>query len=127
MDVAVGTGGDVVGLDVEVGLGGVAGIEELAVGSAVGQDLDPLDVVLLFHGVGDRADLDLDAGGSLLDNRDVLLPGGVNGVGAIEGHILSAADQGAGAAVEDLHDVSTLLALVDLQFFGHCKILSLKR
>jgi len=58
----------------------LAGFEEGKIGIAVGDELNPSDVVLLFHGMGHRADLDLVAVGRLLDDRNVLFLGGVDGI-----------------------------------------------
>ena len=43
----------------------------------VGQDLDPLDIVFLLHGVCDTADLHQYAGRGLFHDGDMLLPGSV--------------------------------------------------
>ena len=54
-------------------LRGVTGVEELPVGLPVGNELYPLDPVLLLHGVGNASHGHLVAALDLLDDGDVLL------------------------------------------------------
>jgi len=119
VEIAVLAGRDLGRLDAEKRLGGLAGFEELTIGLAVGQKLDPLDVMFLFHGMGDGADLDQIALVGFLDDRNVFFLGGVHGVLGYEFHRLPAADQFSGTAVQYLDDIAAHFTLIDLQLLSH--------
>ena len=112
---AVFAGRDGGGLDAEMRFRRLAGFEEGTIGIAVGDELNPSDVVLLFHGMGHRADLDLVAVGRLLDDRNVLFLGGVDGIFDEQLHGLAAADELAAPRGQHFDDVAAQGALVDRQ------------
>jgi len=89
-------------------------LEKLTIGLAVREDFDPFDVVVLFHGVGDAADLDLDPAVGFFDDRDVLFHALVGRLGGQVFHGLATADQIARAAVQHLDYVPAYPTLVDL-------------
>ncbi len=96
-------GDDVLGIGDEACLGSVSGLQVLPHEDAVGADLDVHDVVVLDHGVGGLlADDDLDVGSVPDDVRDVLLRGGVGGLGLGCRHGLSAAGGVASSLVQEL-------------------------
>ena len=80
MEVAIFANGDVIGFDIEDGLGSLSWFQELQIDFAVGDEFDPFDVVFFFHGMGDTADLYAEAIRSLLDDGDMFFLGGVGGV-----------------------------------------------
>ena len=101
MLVAEFAGGDLVGLHAEFGFGSVAGIQEGNVGNAVGQKLDPFDVMVFGHGMGGGTDLHLVAVFGLFNDGNMLFAGAVGGAFLHELHVLATADQAGAAAVED--------------------------
>ena len=115
MQIAERAGSDLFGLNGEQGLGRVAGAEEMAVCLAVGNHLDPLDVVIVLHRMGNGANLHLDTPLDLFDHRHVLLLCGIGGILGEEIHRLAAADQRTAAGVDHLHHIAANTALVDLQ------------
>ncbi len=56
----------------EIGLRGLAGLEEAERAALIGEEVDPFDIVLREHRVGDGADRDVDDVALLLGDRDVL-------------------------------------------------------
>ena len=81
---------------------------------AVGGERDPLDVVLLGHGVGDLADGHDDVVSVLDGHGDVLLCGGVGGAGDEQLHGLAAAARGHAPVLDDGHDVAAVVAAIEL-------------
>jgi hypothetical protein len=81
----------------------LAGVQFLALIALFCLKGDPLDAVLLLHGVLRRADLDMDNVSLHRICGNVLLQRGVNGAGNELRHLLAAADDGH-AAVPDLGD-----------------------
>ena len=119
MNIAVFSRGDVTGGQVEDRLRRLAGAEELAISLAVRDDLDPLDIVLLLHGVRNAADLHPDATVEFLDDRHVFLFALVGRLGDQVLHGLSAADQTVLAGGQNLHDITAADAFVDLESLCH--------
>jgi hypothetical protein len=105
----------------EASFGSVGGLEHLALIALLGLQRDPLDVVLFLHGMGDRADLDVDL--VTLDGvyGHVLFGGCVGGAGDELLHLLTAAHYGHAAVFDICDDVAAMGANIKLLF--HSKIL----
>jgi hypothetical protein len=110
----------------EAGLRLVAGIEEPPTGLFADLQLDPLNVVFLFHRMGRiPPNTDLVAALDLLNERNVLFGSRVFGLFLLKRHKLAAAVQRSTVTLEYLNDIAAMLTFVDLPSFGHFFTLSL--
>ena len=123
MQVAVLTDGNIFGVNIESCFWSFTRIQELGVRFAVGQQLNPLNVVRIFHRVGDTADLDRDGAVAALNDRHLFLGGGINRVFGQQLHVLSAADQITAAGLNRLNDVAAEVTFVDFKDFCHGRLL----
>jgi cold shock CspA family protein/uncharacterized LabA/DUF88 family protein len=106
-------------------LGFIPAFQEPPVGNPVRQKFNPLDVVLFFHRMRDRADADGIAPGALFDHRDVLFLGGVGGIFRKNLHGLAAAHGIPGAGIENFYDITADLAFVNFKRLCHKQLLLL--
>ena len=95
--------------------GGLANLEILAVNAARGLKANPEDAVLLCHGMGHRADINLDR--ASLDGYygDMLFVASLNDARLEELHLLAAAYDGNLLVLYLLYYISTVLT--DLEFY----------
>ena len=64
--------------------------------------------------------------GAMVDQQDtIVVVGGIDGVLRHQRHVLAAADQGGGAAVQDLDDIAANFESINLKSFSFCHIKNL--
>ena len=115
VQIAVGKHGDGLFLGKrEVHLGRITGGETFALAAAVGLKIDPLNEVLVDHGMGHGADIDLYL--AILDTYDgnMLFMARLDRAGLKAGHLLTAAHHGNARIMHHADDVSAMLA--DVKF-----------
>ena len=119
MEVAVGVDRfDLVALaEREADLGLFAGIQFLTLIALFGVEGHPLDVVLRQHGMLHGADLDMDDIVFYRPDGDMLLHGGIGGVGNDLDHRLPAADDGNADVLDFGNDITAMLAKVKLLLY----------
>ena len=100
-------------------LGRVAGLEELCIASAVGQQLNPFNPVLFFHGVRHAAHFHQIAAVNLFNDGNVLFHGAVSGTLNHQLHGLATADDVGAAAMQNFNNITTVGALINFQMLGH--------
>ena len=117
VQVAVLVGGNylVAGNESEYCDGILAGLQRLTLAALLGLKNDPLDVMGIKHGVQYGANGNGDCLPVDGDDRDVLLAGGVGGVGDKLRHLFSAAARANSGIVDVGDDVFAMCALVKLQ------------
>jgi hypothetical protein len=113
MQIAVFASSHLLGNYREGGLRSFARLQVLAIDFAIGKQLDPLNEMLVLHGMGNAADLDSNVVGIDFNDRYVFFPGGVGRILDKQDHLLTAAVQGAGATVDEFDNVTAQLTLVD--------------
>ncbi len=120
MQIAILAGGDLVRVDFKDGFRDLSWAEELPADPAViGNCLNPLDIMLLLHGMGHTADPYLETTLDLLDYRDMFFFCRINGVLGKQFHRRAATDKLPLSRMQHFHDISTDFTLIDLQFFCH--------
>jgi len=112
------TGGNRICLYAEFCFRSIAGVEELDVGYAVGQEFDPLDIMVIGHGMGHGTDLYLITVFRLFNGGNMLFGCPVGSTFTEELHGFTAADEGGGSAVKDFNNISTMFALI---YFKSCR------
>ena len=119
MEVAVGIGSHnpVVLCKDELSLGGLAGLELLALVALLALQGDPLDIVLLQHGVGHLAHLYRDLIAVDRNHGDMLLRGGIHRPGDQLLHLLAATHDRHAAVVDKGDDISAMRT--DIEFHGY--------
>ena len=95
----------------------VTGLEVLAQAAVLGLDVDPLDQVLLHHGVIHRAHVDGQNAVLVFGDGQVLLTAGLDGVGLQSLHLFAAAHHGDTGVVDSFDKVAAVTADKE---FGHC-------
>jgi len=105
---------DLLAIDLEDGLGGLARLQELAAASFGRDEFNPLDEVSAVHRMSTTAYDNFCAFGASLHLREMLIAKFAPEVLAKVLHRLPATAKGARHAVKHLHRTATNLALVDL-------------
>ena len=113
MQVAILAGSDCLGGYGEKSLRSGARLEELTIGNAIGNDLNPLDVMLFLHGMRHAPHQNINASCNKFDYRYMLLFGGIDSILGPECHFLAATYQSCTTAMDNLHDVAAQFTFVD--------------
>ena len=86
-------------------------------------DFNPFNIVFFFHRMRDITDFYLNAAVDFFNDRNMLFLGCINRIFNQFFHRLSAADQLAPAAVQNLNDIPTELTFINFQSFCHVVLL----
>ena len=98
---------------------GVTWLESFYIERTAVDNLDPLNVVLLCHRVGNLTDFYPNTGLCLLYNRNMLLLARIFTLLNLSFHRLTAADRGPAAIVDDHTDLTTDRAFQNFQHAKH--------
>jgi hypothetical protein len=82
-------------------------------------DVNPLNIVLLFHWVGNRADFNEDSRCRFLNYRDMFLLTQINSLFLLQDHGLPAADQDSSGIMDYLGYISAHFTFVYFKHFRH--------
>jgi hypothetical protein len=124
MQVAIFSGGNLVGRHIERGLGCLSRTQPSAIKTSVrSDDLNPFDEVFLFHGMRDFADFDLKPVGKFLNDRHMFFQGRIHGVFVQKDHGLAAAYQFAGTFMKHFDDITAFLAFIYFSYTRHFDLL----
>ena len=99
-------------------LGLLTGLKSLALVALLGLEADPLDVVLLLHGVGDGTHGDGNQVAVNLNHGNVLFGGSVGGVGHQLLHLFAAAADLGAVALDIGNDVAAMGTFKELHIHG---------
>lgn len=78
------------------------------------QAFNPFDKMRLFHRVSDAPDFYFYPLLGLFGNRNVFFLSPVTGISFLQMHFLTATDQGAGASMQNFHDIAANGAFINL-------------
>ncbi len=124
VEIAVFPCRDIRRLDGETRLRRLTRCKELSIDFPVGKNLDPFDVMLLLHGMGDTAYLHLHSTRYFFHDRNMLFLRSIRCVLLHQFHGLAAAHWLACSTMQDLHNIAANSTFVNFVSRCHSQFLS---